>query len=194
MACHRSIANPAGDWKRDLRHSAYVGKHVLTANDRVFIETDGYDDERFTDSKIYYVSDPSLRRLQLPPEGHSFWNVKGFQRGSDDAAQFLFGTSAHSVGVGAGQNVNQIGLISAFFYAEKLADDVPVEACYTRSLPGGGIQVGPTIPSPVTKVGVKNYYQYPAEVWHIQYVYEDDPDKPDDDVLEPFQPFQPPGN
>lgn len=157
----------SGLWRKDIRHPAYVGKHILTADNRKFVV--GQDDTaRFFKGKL----------VNATPPGHSVWRVQGFQKGDSTAASFLLGTAAQSVGTGMGQNVNQIGLISVFFYAEHMSDDMVPSNYIARDADIGTI-AGPDIPSVVTEVGVKDYYPYPAEVWHIQYVYSDDPDVPD---------------
>jgi hypothetical protein len=163
-----SIMRKVGsDLKLDIRHPAYVGKHILTASNRVFVEsaTDS-DDGRFIKSKLIDYNAP----------GHSEWQIRGFQKGNDTAASFVFGNAAESVGTGLGQNVNQIGLISIYFYAEELNDDTHTGTwggLYAPAAPG--TTLGPDVPSPIIEVGVKNYYRIPAEVWHIRYAYSDQP-------------------
>lgn len=171
---YASFGQQQGEQKKDTRHPAYVGKHLLTADDReLFPGTSS----RFDGFNIKDCS----------PPGGSIWLVKGFQKNSSTAAQFVFGSAAQSVGTGLGQNVNQIGLISAYFYVEELADD-PVKTQEKHRYDSISVIAGPDIPSPVQAGGVKSYYPFPAEVWHIQYAYSDDPDAP------PLGPPIQPGN
>ena len=162
------------EWKKDSRHPAYVPKHVLTASERKFVERRGIDNERFKNCTL----------VDSNPPGHSKWRIRGFQQGRDTARSFIFGTAAQSVGVGAGQNISQFGLISIYFYAEELTSDMrraPLPR--QRDI---GTPLGPEVSSPTFKVEIKNWYQIPAEVWHIQYAYEDDTSIPDLDPTPVF--------
>lgn len=157
-------------WRKDIRHPAYVGKHLLTADDKKFVPNSTLPaNSRFGKAELVSVSPPN--------DGHSTWLIEGFQK-DQLAAQFLFGSAAQSVGAGMGQNVNQIGLISVYFYAEVMDDDQAQARAYAGVPEDIGIISGPDMPSPVTIAYVKDYYPFPAEVWHIQYMYSDDPENP----------------
>lgn len=143
-------------WRRDCRHPAYVPKHVLTAANRAFVKTNT-DNDRFIKSDLLYATTP----------GHSIWRIRGFQKGEKTAKSFIFGTAAESIASGLDQNISQIGLISVHFYAERLPNDL--QPAYAPA--SGGILAGPEVPSPTIKVGIKDWYPVPIEVWHILYAY-----------------------
>ncbi|PHQ32497.1 hypothetical protein CEE69_25585 [Rhodopirellula bahusiensis] len=161
------------DFRKDIRHPAYVSKFLLTPSTRKLTEKENADSARFKGFEYENAS----------PPGHSHWKVKGFQK-DQTAASFVFGTAAHSVGAGSSQNVNQIGLISAFFYAEELESDVSLEPAdilppsQVRAREIGTI-AGPDVQSQVSRGIIKNFYQFPAEVWHLKYLYDDDSTNPD---------------
>jgi hypothetical protein len=170
----RKETQPGGFvWRRDGRHPAYVGKHVLTAANRVFITTT-------TNTSRFIKSD--LQNSVAP--GHSVWRIRGFQKGANNAKSFLWGTAADSVAVGMDQNVSQIGLISIHFFAERLDGDIVPVAAPSHG-DGGGVTFGPDVPSPTITVGVKDWYPITVEDWHILYCYAGDPSLP------PTQPVLP---
>ena len=165
-------------WKRDIRHPAYVSKNILTAPGRKFLPKSGGDERRFDEGMLDNASG----------DGHSRWTIKGFQIGSRFAEQFVFGSASNSIAAGLSQNVSQVGLISAFVYAEKLKSDNRGRIFENKGI---GTEPKAEVPSPIFQVKVKDWHPEPVDVWHVLYRYDDDPNCPPEDECEPYLPFTP---
>lgn len=113
---------------------------------------------------------------------HSVANILGFQRGRNVADAFVFGEAKDSVGAGLIGSVNEIGLISVYFYPEYPLPGDAVEL-RLRDIEAIGTQRGPQVQSPIFTVTVQNVDTVPVSIWHILYRYDNDPNLPD---AEPF--------
>lgn len=99
-------------------------------------------------------------------KGHSVIDVPGFQKNAEFADSFLFVKSRESVAETIGIT-NDIGVIEAHFYPEKLPNDQQVRS---RTVGGGplGTGAGPQVENPVFNVK-PDIYDRPASVVRIFY-------------------------
>ncbi|WP_040352895.1 hypothetical protein [Blastopirellula marina] len=169
---NRRITNSAGglEFTKDIRHQAFVGRRILTPPKKWFVREDGFENNRFKDAKLT-PSKPGL-------VDHSEQEILAFLNVRDDGSQttgnvFVLGDAQESVGaefVSTGRN--SIGIISLYFFAEKLPNETGAAEAKVLSENAATI-AGPEIPRPVIRVGIKNVYPVPIETWHIRYMYDE---------------------
>lgn len=146
---------PDGESHPSQRHPDNVTKWVLTEPGVVVLP--GYD------SSENLSAQRSVRGL-----GGSLVDIKGFQVNDKTAATFEFADAgeshAHDVGLS-----KDIGVISVYFYAERLAGDME---WYPPGIAaaGPGTRIGPSVPNDVFRIRIRTHKE-PVEVWNIYYRY-----------------------
>lgn len=160
----------------DTQHFSRIKKRVLTAPGRYLQGMPG-------------VTGPRLDNAELRNSGrggvdHSTATLLGFQRDVQFANAFIFSEAKDSAGAGLIGSINEIGLISVYFYPEYLMEgDSPVRAGGPPATLAPGTRPGEPVVSPVFYVRVNNIDNVPVSIWNIIYRYSDDPHIP---ASEPF--------
>ena len=142
--------------------------------------------------------DKRFRARRWQPGEHKYWEVElnGFEKNTELFERFTFANDEDSIGRDEGVD-DEIGVISVFFFEEKLGGDIHVNDYIAEQtnrltklrerLGGGQYPTGPgtTAGEPfrgqVTR-GKIDVHRQPAEVWRIKYDYV--PDLVDDRSLD----------
>jgi hypothetical protein len=158
----------------DTRHFSRLPKRILTPPQKYIREDRNNSNTRLNGGVLTNGGGSA---------DHSVANILGFQRGRNVADAFVLGEAKDSVGAGLIGSINEIGLISVYFYPEYPLPGDTVELLVRDAPQAIGTQRGPQVQSPIFKVTVQNVGTAPVSIWHILYRYDNDPNLPD---AEPF--------
>ncbi len=118
-------------------------------------------------------SSPNGYRLQsVQSKGHSVIDVPGFQKNDQYADAFLFVKSGVSVAEAIGIT-NDVGVIEAHFYAQKLPGDTRIGEAVRYQQRSLGTGAGPQVENPVFAIHI-DVYKKPVSVVRIFYGRESD--------------------
>ena len=161
-AAGRTITGPV------VVHPLKASKWVLTAPKRILIANKSGMTREISDNRLLYqkttIKHAALADVQGP--GHSRLEITGFQKNANFADAFVFARPRDSIAETVGISDN-IGMISAYFYGEKLPSLIPPPP--VRSL--GGTRAGRQVDSPTFGVEFEIDTE-PVEVLRVFYRYE----------------------